>query len=279
MCRRAPRSAVVVQPASTTTQLPPAYSPVDHHTSAPGLVSSRIQLATDDKVSHLEPDLNTTIDPEDLQRYKENMQQTFVEDEFEPSAPPPAARSLPGYTQSTAAAASPPNTYGPIPSALLRSISNFAAGRGWEQPPNWEPGHPNPGPLDLLVQAGKMAKAHHDRSRRGCRRRRACGCGQQADGRGVARVDAGGDVFPEEVLQQDLHAFNAAMVDVRAGTCCSKGAAKRAVRNLKMDLMEIEARRNGGRLDRAGRKELKAEVKEVVKEFKREIKEAWRAAP
>jgi len=261
------------------TQLPPAYSPVDPHTSAPRPVSSTIHLATDGKVPYLEPDLNATIDPEDLQGYMEHMQQTFVEDEFEPSAPPPATRALPGYTQSTAAKASPPNAYGPTPGALLRSINNFAASRGWEQPPNWEAGHPNPGSLDLLVQAGKMAKAHHDRSRGGSRRRRACRCGRQADGRGVAIADAEGDVFPEEVLQRDLHAFNAAMVDVRAGDCCSKGAAKRAVRNLKMDLMEIETRRNGGRLDGAGRKALKAEVKVVVKEFKREIKEAWRAAP
>lgn len=80
-----------------------------------------------------------------------------------------------------------------------------------------------------------------------------------------------------DIIQRDLHAFSAAMTGVLAGDRCSKGAAKRAARNLARDLYETKISHRE-RLPCHERRALKAEVKSVARELKREVRDAWRRA-
>ena len=86
--------------------------------------------------------------------------------------------------------------------------------------------------------------------------------------------------FQDPNVLRALEAFNAAMVRVRAGECCSRGTAKRAARALVWSWGASQVAQAGSPVrDRRGVKALKVELKGLKRALKHDIKAVWRVAP
>ena len=82
----------------------------------------------------------------------------------------------------------------------------------------------------------------------------------------------------DESIQHDLQALTAALDRASAEGYCRKCAAKDAIQTLTTLLFDVKAATKSVRRTREDKKALKAEAKGVAKEFRQEIKAAWRAA-
>ena len=190
--------------------------------------------------------------------------------------------------------ANPSESYGPTAAALMSNVFRFMSGDELQKPPNWTPA---PRDIGTCTSCNRALRCHHGQCgayHGGLPAGHCTQCWSAANfhqgrraghsGRYAASSCSRGcrqdeiTLSPTETIDKDLQAFNRAMVDVRTGKCCAKCTAKRAVKTLKADLIQIKIGYEGHRLSGHEKKAIKREVKAVAYEFKREIKQAWKAS-